>query len=93
MRLRPMARIAAYRIGLIGFVALGLVASTAVALSEGSWVLEKGQGFTTIKSSPASLKLNDKQLSGSTGCNTFKATLSQQAEKRIAIKDVALTRN
>src|SRR5215475_4792634 len=86
-----MARIAAYRIGLIGFVSLALVA-TAAALSERSWVLEKGQGFTTIKNSPASLKLNDKQLSGSTGCNTFRATLSQQAEQRIAINDVALTR-
>jgi heat shock protein HslJ len=87
-----MARIAAYRIGLIGFVSLGLVASTAAALSDRSWVLEKGQGFTTIKNSPASLKLNEKQLSGSTGCNTFRATLSQQAEKRVAINDVALTR-
>jgi heat shock protein HslJ len=87
-----MARIIAYRVGLIGFVTLGLVASTAAALSERSWVLEKGQGYTTVESSPVSLNLNDKQLSGSTGCNTFRATLSQQAEKRIVINDVALTR-
>jgi heat shock protein HslJ len=52
-------------------------------------VLEKGQGLTSIKSSPESLMLNDKQLSGSTGCNTFRATLSQQAEKRKVINDVA----
>jgi heat shock protein HslJ len=87
-----MTRIAAYRVGLIGFVTLALVASSAAALSERSWVLEKGQGFAIVESSPVSLKLNDKQLSGSTGCNTFRATLSQQAEKRIAINDVALTR-
>jgi heat shock protein HslJ len=88
-----MARIAAYRVGLIGLVILGLIASTAAAqTSERSWVLEKGQGFTTIKNSPASLTLNDKQISGSTGCNTFRATVSERAEKRVAISDVALTR-
>src|SRR5499427_856717 len=53
----------------------------------------KGQGFKSLKYSAASLTLNDKkQLSGSTGCNTFRATLSERAEKRVAINDVALTR-
>jgi len=91
---RTMAtRTATYRVGLIAFVILGLVASTAAAqTSERSWVLEKGQGITTLKNSPASLTLNDKQLSGSTGCNSFRATLSERAEKRVAINDVALTR-
>ena len=88
-----MARIAAYRVGLIAVVVLGLVASTAAAqTSDRSWMLEKGQGFKSLKDSPASLTLNDKQLSGSTGCNTFRATLSERAEKRVAINDVALTR-
>ena len=88
-----MARIAACRVGLIGLVVLGLVGSTAAAqTSDRSWVLEKGQGFKTLKDSPASLTLNDKELSGSTGCNTFRATLSERAEKRVAINDVALTR-
>jgi heat shock protein HslJ len=88
-----MARIATYRVGLIGLVVLGLIASSAAAQTgERSWVLEKGQGFTAIKNSPASLTLNDKQMSGSTGCNTFRATLSERAEKRVAINDVALTR-
>src|SRR5215475_3316085 len=88
-----MARIAAYRVRLIGLVVLELVAWTAVAQScDRSWVLEKGQGFKSLKDSPASLTLNDKQLSGSTGCNTFRATLSERAEKRVAINDVALTR-
>jgi heat shock protein HslJ len=88
-----MARIAAYRVGLIALVVLGLVASTAAAqTSDRSWVLEKGQGFKSLKDSPASLTLNNKQLSGSTGCNTFRATLNERAEKRVAINDVALTR-
>jgi heat shock protein HslJ len=88
-----MARVAAYRVGLIGLVVLGLVASTAAAQTgERSWVLEKGQGFKTLKDSPASLTLTAQQLSGSTGCNTFRATLSERAEKRVAINDVALTR-
>ena len=49
-----MARIAAYRVGLIGLVVLELVARTAAArTSERSWVLEKGQGFTTLKKQPS----------------------------------------
>lgn len=90
---RTMARIAAYGVGLIAFVMLGLGVSTAAAQTdERSWVLEKGQGFKTLKDSPASLTLNDKQMSGSTGCNTFRATLNERADKRVAINDVALTR-
>src|SRR5215470_20296426 len=90
---QTVASIAASRVGLIAFVILGLVASSAASrTSERSWVLEKGQGFKSLKDSPASLTLNDKQLSGSTGCNTFRATLSERAEKRVAINDVALTR-
>ena len=87
-----MARLAAYRVALIGLVLLGLGTTAAAQTSDRSWVLEKGQGFKTLKDSPASLTLNDKQLSGSTGCNTFRATLSERAEKRVAINDVALTR-
>jgi heat shock protein HslJ len=87
-----MARIGAYRVGLIGFV-FGLVTSTAAAMTtECSWALEKGQGVTTLKNGPASLTLNIKQLSGSTGCNTFRATLNERAENRVAINDVAVTR-
>jgi heat shock protein HslJ len=87
-----MARLAAYRVALIGLVLLGLGTTAAAQTSDRSWVLEKGQGFKTLKDSPASLTLNDKQLSGSTGCNTFRATLSERAEKRVVINDVALTR-
>src|SRR5215831_7514083 len=87
-----MARIAAYRVRLIGLVVLELVAWTAAArTSDRSWVLEKGQGFKSLKNSPASLTLNNKQLSGSTGCNTFRATLSERAENHVAINDVAVT--
>jgi hypothetical protein len=32
------------------------------------------------------------KLSGTTGCNNFTATLSEEADKRVAIKQVALTR-
>ena len=57
-----------------------------------TWVLEKGQGVAPVAGSPASLTLDDKQMSGSTGCNTFKATITDRPDKRVAISDVALTR-
>jgi heat shock protein HslJ len=90
---QAMARIAAYRVALIALANLSVLAATAAAwTSESSWVLENGHGVKSIKNSPASLLLNDKQISGSTGCNTFRATLSNRADKRVAISDVALTR-
>jgi heat shock protein HslJ len=90
---QAMAKIAACRIALIALANLSVLAVTADAwTSESSWVLEQGQGVKGIKNNPASLLLNDKQISGSTGCNTFRATLSNRAEKRVAISDVALTR-
>ena len=61
-------------------------------LDAASWVLEKGQGVTIVAGRPASLKVEDKQMSGSTGCNTFRATMREDAGSKIAIRDVALTR-
>lgn len=88
-----MARVAAHRVGLIVLGVLGAFAPTASAqTSGGSWVLEKGQGVKSVKNGSASLMLDNKQMSGSTGCNTYKATLTDRPDKRVAISDVALTR-
>jgi hypothetical protein len=36
--------------------------------------------------------MEGQKLSGSTGCNSFTATLTEKADKRVAIEGVALTR-
>ena len=88
-----MIRVKMYGVAVILLSALAVAVSSANAQSAGSaWVLEKAQGVTTIEGSPASLILDDKQLSGSTGCNTFTATIADRPGKRVAISDVALTR-
>ena len=87
------------RVGAYGTTAVILLAALAAAASSAraqipgnSWVLEKGQGVSTVKGSRASLTLDDKQMSGSTGCNTFRASIADRPDKRVAISDVALTR-
>jgi heat shock protein HslJ len=89
-----MTRVEAYvTTAVILLAALAAAASRASAQTAGnSWVLEKGQGVATVKGSPASLTLDDKQMSGSTGCNTFRATIADRPDKRVAISDVTLTR-
>src|SRR3979409_1674361 len=89
-----MTRVGAYSTtAAILLAAMAAAASSSSAQTAGnSWVLEKGQGVSTATDSPASLTLDDKQMSGSTGCNTFRATIADRPDKRVAISDVALTR-
>lgn len=88
-----MTRVEAYSVAVILLSTLVAAAPSANAQTTGnSWVLEKAQGVTTIKGSLASLTLDDKKMSGSTGCNTFTATIADRLERRVAISDVTLTR-
>jgi heat shock protein HslJ len=74
------------------FAAIAVTTSVHAQAPNGSWVLEKGQGVTIVAGRPPSLKVEDKQMSGSTGCNTFRATMREDAGNKVAISDVALTR-
>lgn len=88
-----MAKSVAYRFTIILFAGLWTAASSASAQTTGkSWVLEKGLGVAPVKDRPASLTVDAKQMTGSTGCNTFSATIADRPDKRVAIGDVALTR-
>ena len=78
-------------IALVGILAAA-ASSASAQTPENSWVLEKGEGIAVGKDNPASLRLDDKQMSGSTGCNTFRAKIDNRPDNRVAISDVALTR-
>jgi heat shock protein HslJ len=67
-------------------------AQSAQGPAESSWVLERGRGIPASQVKGPSLKLQPQQLSGSTGCNAFTATLVAHPNKRVAIENVALTR-
>ena len=88
-----MTRVGAYgTAAVLLFAALASASSASAQSSGSSWVLEQGQGVATIKGSSVSLTLDDKQMSGSTGCNAFRATIADRPDKRVAIGDVTLTR-
>lgn len=57
-----------------------------------TWVLQRGQDIPSPPPRRPELRIEGQMLSGSTGCNLFKATLSEKADKRVAIEHVALTR-
>jgi heat shock protein HslJ len=57
-----------------------------------SWVLEWGREIPSLQRGRLKLRVQGQQLSGSTGCNSFTATLSNRPDKRVAIERVSQTR-
>lgn len=57
-----------------------------------NWVLQRGQQIPSRTQRMPQLRMEQQKLSGSTGCNSFTATLSDKGDKRMAIEQVALTR-
>src|SRR5205814_5079416 len=72
-----------------------IVAAPPSAASEPAkrgWVLDSGREIPSPQPSKPTLRIRGKQLSGSTGCNSFTATLSKRPDKRVAIEQVSQTR-
>ena len=67
-------------------------ANAAREVAESSWVLKQGRDIPPPQSQKPELRMQGSKLSGSTGCNNFTATLSEEPNERVAIKQVALTR-
>jgi heat shock protein HslJ len=65
--------------------------SHAQSPAEKTWSLEQGRGISADQVHGPSLKLQEQQLSGTTGCNTFTATISE-AGQRVKIENLSLTR-
>jgi heat shock protein HslJ len=70
----------------------GGAASAPRDSAAGTWLLHKGAGLPSGKARKPTLSVQGEKLSGSTGCNTFTATLVRHPDKRVAIDGIALTR-
>jgi heat shock protein HslJ len=76
----------------IAVAALYAVPLGAQSQTEKTWSLEQGRGISAAESaSRPSLKVDGQRLSGSTGCNSFTATISETGE-RVKIENLSLTR-
>jgi heat shock protein HslJ len=72
--------------------ALCIAPSGAQSPADKTWSLEQGRGISAAESpNRPSLKLEGQRLSGSTGCNSFTATISETGE-RVKIENLSLTR-
>jgi len=72
-----------------------LAASSTPASSQPAattWVLQKGHNIPSRPPRTPQLRMEGEKLSGSTGCNSFTAKVSEKPDKRVAIEQVALTR-
>jgi heat shock protein HslJ len=67
-------------------------ASAARQPTATSWTLKEGRDVPSPQPRKPELRMEGSKLSGMSGCNNFTATLSEEPEKRVAIKQVALTR-
>lgn len=79
----------------LALVVLSFGASEAISVprnGDSTWLLQKGRGIPSLKARKPTLSMKGEKLSGSTGCNSFTATLAQHPNNRVAIEDVTLTR-
>jgi len=76
----------------VAVAALRAVPSGAQSQADKTWSLEQGRGISAAEpASRPSLKVDGQRLSGSTGCNSFTATIAETGE-RIKIENLSLTR-
>ena len=73
-------------------VASGDASSAPREAAASTWVLQKGRDIPSPQARKPMLRMQGDKLSGSTGCNSFTATVTRRADKRVAIEQVALTR-
>lgn len=85
------AYLAAFGLGLL-VLAWSDKAAAAREPAASSWVLKQGRDIPSPQPRKPELRMEGAKLSGTTGCNNFTATLSEEPNKRVAIKQVALTR-
>jgi len=57
-----------------------------------TWVLQQGADISLDKSRRPEMRMDAKELTGSTGCNNFSATISERPNKRVAIGRIVRTR-
>jgi len=69
-----------------------LAAPVGAGQATQSWVLDRGREIPSPQPSRPTLRVQGQKLSGSTGCNSFTATLSERPDKRVAIEQVSQTR-
>src|SRR6516225_10505653 len=79
-------------IAAVAIAALCAAPSGAQSTADKTWSLEQGRGISAAESpNRPSLRLEGQRLSGSTGCNSFTATISETGE-RVKIENLSLTR-
>jgi heat shock protein HslJ len=75
----------------VAIAALCITPLGAQSPADRTWSLEQGRGISAEPPNRPSLKLEGQRLSGSTGCNSFTATISETGE-RVKIENLSLTR-
>jgi heat shock protein HslJ len=76
----------------VAVAALCAAPSGAQSPADKTWSLEQGRGISAAEPpNRPSLRLEGQRLSGSTGCNSFTATISETGE-RVKIENLSLTR-
>jgi heat shock protein HslJ len=79
----------------VGIALLLLLVVGSPALAQGTethWKLLRGKDISLARSGVPQLALKGQALSGSTGCNAFTATLTEQSDGKVSIDRPALTR-
>ena len=57
-----------------------------------TWILQQGADISLDKSRKPEMRMEGRELTGSTGCNNFSATVSQRPNNRVTIGQIVRTR-
>jgi heat shock protein HslJ len=57
-----------------------------------TWILQQGADISLSKARPPKMRMDGKELTGSTGCNNFSATANDRPNNRVAIEQIVRTR-
>jgi heat shock protein HslJ len=78
---------------LSAFLAIGFgTPSYAAGIPAGEWKLISLNGTSPVGQRPISLKIDDKGINGSSGCNFYFSSFSADDSSQITIRDIATTR-
>ena len=89
MKLARSSQVAVVAIVLLAFASMKAESADG---ESATWILQQGVDISLHNARKPELRMEAQKLTGSTGCNSFSATVSERSNKRVAIEEIIRTR-
>jgi heat shock protein HslJ len=89
MKLARSSQVAVTAVVLLAFASMKAESADG---ESATWILQQGADISLHNARKPELRMEAQKLTGSTGCNSFSATVSERSNKRVAIEEIIRTR-